>query len=630
MTRPEGLNEASQASYRWPLVIAAIVIVCLSILTSFSLRRDGQFAKQAIDIQMQHRLGHLAASIRALLASAENAISGKRFEPYSFVERVGYRVGTTYSIEFSPNCGEEKGAASNAVMSAPTWYIEGRNPPRGVLSRHDFCFGLLRRTQSASTPNDKNRIREILFNTCPSPMIVDDHCLQAEELVRYGEHRHCSDTRWTMWWRRLLKNHELTPSQKQFLRTRLKILLPHLEAAQQKEVERVIAMLKPRVSTAHQWLDKTIAKYMRQFSPDLARPMVVVKPYLFLIGRDRQNFLWGAAVNVKKLMRESALTEFEDIIPLVSWTLREATASGSLSHRLWPDQHIWLVAKTPQKQLNALAQRHRILVGTMLSVALLMIILLVYFDYRRIKNLSRTDRLRAEFIGRISHQFRTPLTSIQLYAQTLINRELAPERARHYLQTIATEAARLGQTTHRLLNSVRLEQNKYRFHRASFDIESVVNECCDRGESQICARDSIVKLTRAFQSPISRYVGDRDSISDACDNLIENAVKYTDENGYVVVRLTETSTHIVIAVSDNGPGIPRAYRKHVFRRYYRINDALNQRVIGSGLGLSIVKHIVDAHDGTCKISDNPPRGVTVTMMLPKRSQNDDREYGDAE
>jgi signal transduction histidine kinase len=235
--------------------------------------------------------------------------------------------------------------------------------------------------------------------------------------------------------------------------------------------------------------------------------------------------------------------------------------------------------------------------------------------------------MKADFVSNVSHELRTPLASIRVFGEFMkLGRVRDDGKIREYGEHIETESRRLTQLINNILDFSKIESGRktYSFERAQ--LEEVIAETLKTCDVRL--RQSGYRLV--FQSQTRQLppaVFDRDAIAQALMNLLDNAVKYSEhaEKKEVVVRVSERGRSIDISVTDHGIGIPPEEQKKIFEKFYRVSTGLVHDVKGSGLGLSLVKHIAEAHRGTVSVESAPGRGSTFTISLPAAETASDQE-----
>ena len=264
-----------------------------------------------------------------------------------------------------------------------------------------------------------------------------------------------------------------------------------------------------------------------------------------------------------------------------------------------------------------------------LGLSLLMTAVLIGGIVLALRTASREMRLsqmKADFVSNVSHELRTPLASIRVFGEFMkLGRVREDAKIREYGEHIETESRRLTQLINNILDFSKIESGRktYNFERAQ--LEEVIAETLKTCEIRL--RQSGYRLVFQSQTrPLPPAVFDRDAIAQALMNLLDNAVKYSEhaEKKEVVVRVSERDRRIHISVTDHGIGIPPAEQKKIFEKFYRVSTGLVHDVKGSGLGLSLVKHIAEAHRGAVSVESAPGRGSTFTVSLPAADAAGDR------
>jgi signal transduction histidine kinase len=224
------------------------------------------------------------------------------------------------------------------------------------------------------------------------------------------------------------------------------------------------------------------------------------------------------------------------------------------------------------------------------------------------------DRLKDELIAVVSHDLRTPLTSIMGYVELLREGEAGEVNAQQlqYLDAVQRSSQRLLRLVSDLLFIARVQEDRVELDLSEFDLADVAEEAVVASY----ARASVagVELNAAVERP-TLVRADRQRIEDLLDNLVSNAVKFTPEGGRVEVHVQTLDGAVMLDVSDTGIGIPAEDRRHLFERFFRSSNTGN--VQGTGLGLAIVKAIVDAHGGSIDVNSEEGRGTTFSVVLPR-------------
>lgn len=229
------------------------------------------------------------------------------------------------------------------------------------------------------------------------------------------------------------------------------------------------------------------------------------------------------------------------------------------------------------------------------------------------------NRLKTEFISSVSHELRTPMTSLQGISQLLQSGKVEDaSRRERLLELMTAECGRLGRFLHNVLDFGRIEQDAMRYELRETDLKPLVIEVAEIVRSAAAGEDLDLVLETP-EGPVS-VEADADAVRQALLNLVDNAIKYSEGRRHVAVRIAESAEAVEIRVSDRGIGIPAGDREKIFEAFFRSPSAVLHDPKGVGLGLKIVKHIMDAHGGAVGIVSEPGRGTAFTLKFPKRQK----------
>ncbi len=235
----------------------------------------------------------------------------------------------------------------------------------------------------------------------------------------------------------------------------------------------------------------------------------------------------------------------------------------------------------------------------------------------QIAELKRFDEYRQRFLGDISHELKTPIFNIQGYLETLLDGALEDEKVkRKYVEKAAKNVERLNTIVEDLESIARLENGKEVLDMQVFGILDLVNEVFDELEMKAHQKDIQLKLKPAASANFM-VLADRENIRQVLINLVNNSIKYGKENGTSKVAFYDMDTNILIEVADDGIGISEDHMHRIFERFYRIDKSRSRQAGGSGLGLSIVKHIIEAHEQTINVRSSADLGSTFGFTLAK-------------
>jgi two-component system phosphate regulon sensor histidine kinase PhoR len=239
-------------------------------------------------------------------------------------------------------------------------------------------------------------------------------------------------------------------------------------------------------------------------------------------------------------------------------------------------------------------------------------VVLVLHDVTELK---RLEGLRQQFVANVSHELKTPLSSIKAYTETLLNGALDdPQHARHFLSRIDDQATRLHELILDLLSLARIESGQAAMEITSLPIKQVVEKCVRDQEER--ARASGVTIENQVQDSPLLVRADEEGLLQILGNLIDNAIKYTPAGGVITVRCHNDDKDAVIEVADTGVGIEPEHHSRLFERFYRVDKARSRELGGTGLGLAIVKHLCQAMQGSVSVSSEPGKGSVFGVRLP--------------
>jgi two-component system, OmpR family, sensor histidine kinase VicK len=228
---------------------------------------------------------------------------------------------------------------------------------------------------------------------------------------------------------------------------------------------------------------------------------------------------------------------------------------------------------------------------------------------------ARLDNMRKEFVANVSHELRTPLTSIKSYSETLIN-EVKENNStfKRFLNVINHEADRMTRIVKDLLELSRLDNQQLKWNMKQISMKELVCDCIDKLKIEALHKHQEINLNSNENLP--DIPGDHDRLEQVILNILSNAIKYTQKNGRIAVKLSRTNNHVVISINDTGIGIPKNDIPRIFERFYRVDKARSREMGGTGLGLAIAREIVEAHSGLVSIESETGKGTEVTVKLP--------------
>jgi len=258
--------------------------------------------------------------------------------------------------------------------------------------------------------------------------------------------------------------------------------------------------------------------------------------------------------------------------------------------------------------------RRRLLLS---GFAVLALVLLAgsYFIMRAINREQAVARLQSEFVSAVSHEFRTPLTSLRQLSEMLSKGRVPTEdlRQKSY-DLLSRESERLQRLVESLLDFGRIEARAFRYHYEHLDPVTLVGDLVAEFQEKAAAQGYHVELELAGEYPLIQ--ADREALGLALRNLLDNAVKYSPDCRTVWVEMARERDRLAIRVRDQGMGIPASEQKEIFKRFVRGAGSRAAYIQGTGIGLAMARHIVEAHNGEILLKSEPGRGSTFTILLP--------------
>ncbi|MBS6580358.1 MAG: two-component sensor histidine kinase, partial [Clostridiales bacterium] len=231
-----------------------------------------------------------------------------------------------------------------------------------------------------------------------------------------------------------------------------------------------------------------------------------------------------------------------------------------------------------------------------------------------LERLRAIDQSRQEFVSNVSHELKTPITSMRVLADSLISGDNVPvDIYREFMQDISDEIDRETKIINDLLTLVRMDKNATELNISSVNINNLVEQILKRVRP-IAKTRSIEIIFESFR-PVTAEV-DETKLSLAVTNLVENGVKYNNDGGWVRVSVNADHKYFYIKVSDSGVGIPKDAQARIYERFYRVDKARSRETGGTGLGLAITKNVLQLHHGGIKLNSTPGEGTTFLVRIP--------------
>ena len=222
--------------------------------------------------------------------------------------------------------------------------------------------------------------------------------------------------------------------------------------------------------------------------------------------------------------------------------------------------------------------------------------------------------MRSQFVSSVSHELKTPLTAIRMFAETLrMGRSKDMKTQNEYLDTIVNESQRLTRLLNNVLDFSKIEQGKRLYRPETASLYEIVESAARAMEYPLSQQG--FKLDVQTEEGLPEVCVDRDAIEQALLNLLHNAMKYSGESKEIGLCLKRKDGYSLIQVIDQGIGIDPQEQERIFEKFYRISSPENERIVGTGLGLALVSHIIEAHGGRLELDSTPGKGSTFSIYL---------------
>jgi len=246
----------------------------------------------------------------------------------------------------------------------------------------------------------------------------------------------------------------------------------------------------------------------------------------------------------------------------------------------------------------------------------LMLLSGAWLIFRNIRKQLELSQLKSDFVSNVSHEIRTPLALISMYVETIeMGRIKSPEKIREYHNVILNETTRLSAMVNRILSFSQIENKKRKYSPEICDISDIAAKAMSGFRYNM--ENTGFKFNFEPVNDLPNILADREAITDAVINLIDNAIKYSGENKEIAVKTGLDTQYTWIEVEDHGIGISDKNQKYIFDKFFRVTEKnLANKVKGSGLGLAIVKHIMEAHQGLIEVKSTPGEGSKFRLLFP--------------
>ena len=370
--------------------------------------------------------------------------------------------------------------------------------------------------------------------------------------------------------------------------------------------------------------------------PDLSTDSSTV--FIFLLD-DPENLsnICIMTINPVKFVRDvlgSKIKEIaEDKFIITCSSLKAAKANDFIfttdnlqNREIQQKKNLWLI---PNYQIGILLKGQTIeglaksRSTTNLILILILIIILVvgvYIVFKNIRKEMELAKIKSDFVSNVSHELRTPLALISMFAETLeMGRASTEEKKKEYYTIISKEAARLSRIVNKILSFSKIEAGKKEYHFSRIDLNFLVEDVFN--SYQFHLKNNGFQFSFLPANAVPEIEADGEAISEAIINLIDNAIKYSTDKKEISIITGVEAGFAYIEIKDKGIGISDENQKKIFEKFYRVSDGLIHNTKGTGLGLTLVKHIVDAHNGKIKVKSKLNEGSSFILSFPINNLN---------
>jgi two-component system phosphate regulon sensor histidine kinase PhoR len=279
---------------------------------------------------------------------------------------------------------------------------------------------------------------------------------------------------------------------------------------------------------------------------------------------------------------------------------------------LFPDLNLGIAYKGKSMQ-QFVRERTYLNFGLILFIDFLFLIG-TYFVFKSFKTELLLAKMRSDFISNVSHEIRTPLAILSVYTETILLERYKPEKLKEYHQIIFQETTRLTGIVNKILNFSKIEEKKYQYNFTSLSLNELLEAVLERFNYHLKNTGFTVDVKLNKEIPNIR--GDKEALNEVITNLIDNAIKYSEDDKSLGIETRLENNQVILLISDKGIGIPEEQQKYIFDKFYRGSETEVHNIKGSGLGLAIVKHIIEGHNGKIVVDSTSGKGSTFRISFP--------------
>jgi len=286
------------------------------------------------------------------------------------------------------------------------------------------------------------------------------------------------------------------------------------------------------------------------------------------------------------------------------------------SRPFWLFSNYYLGIELKDQTINQLVKSRSIKNIYIIAIIDLVLLFGAWLIYRNLKKQMELAQLKSDFISNVSHEIRTPLALISMYIETLdLNRVKTEEKKKEYYSIIYNETQRLSSLVNKILNFSQIDNNKRKYSFTQTNVNSVINAVVNTFKFHL--EDKNFELNLDLADEIPQISADSEALADAIVNLVDNAIKYSGDQKFIEIKTGQEKDKVFIEIRDNGIGISENDQKKIFEKFYRVVEKnLAYKAKGSGLGLSIVKHVIDKHDAKISVKSKVDNGTSFRLVFP--------------
>lgn len=288
---------------------------------------------------------------------------------------------------------------------------------------------------------------------------------------------------------------------------------------------------------------------------------------------------------------------------------------------LWLLPNYKIAISLKGRTIEGLVKQQSVTNLILISLITFVLIVGVFFVYRNTRKEIKLAQTKSDFVSNVSHELRTPLALISMFAETLeMNRVKTDEKRQEYYRIISQETHRLSRIVNSILNFSKMEAGKREYKFEPVDLNQIVKDVLETYHFHLTNKGFQLKLEIPEDELIVNV--DKEAISECVINIIDNAVKYSNYKKEIKIKTGIHKQNGFISVTDYGSGISDEDQKKIFEKFYRVSNGLVHNTKGTGMGLSIVKQVIDAHNGAIKVNSKLGGGSTFTLSFPTKNEMD--------